>query len=145
MLRLFILIGLALYAGTTTAHTFEVGLANVPGACVQSDFQNRGVMPWQNKQNLIALDGKQQVEIVVLPSRTEEQLNQTDANKLKQCVVETSRRFGLENLRQGAMEDGDRKLATQVTACLGEAGTDLTIRFASVRTGPIQCPQGRPR
>ena len=145
MLRSLILIGLALHAGTTIAHTFEVGLADVPGACVQSDFPNRGFMPWQNKQNLIVLDGKQQLAIVVLPSRTEEQLNQAEAIKLKQCVVETSRRFGLENLRQRLMEDGESKLAAQVTACLADAGTDLTIRFASVRTGPILCPQGQPR
>lgn len=144
MLRMFILIGLALVAGSASAQTFDVGLATVPGACIQSDFRNRALMPWQNKQNLILLDGKQLVAVVVLPSRTDDRLSQTDAKKLEQCVVESSRRLGLENLLRASMETED-KLANQVSACLRDARTDLTVRFASVRTGPIQCPQGEPR
>ena len=131
--------------GAASAHTFEIGSVSVPGACVVSDFPNRAALPWQSpKQNLIKAQGKQMVSLLVFLDRPEDAQTPSEQRAIERCAQRFWRDVPVEQRSHPTIEL-EKSVARQINSCLKQESVELIVRFASFRTGPIQCPDGQPK
>lgn len=145
MLKVLCLLLVVFVSGTASAYTFDVGIVPVPGACIVSDYPNRAVMPWQGQtKSLLSRDGTQTLSVLVLPSRLEDSLSPTEQRALQQCVFASARLLTSGETSFSGTEVEER-LASRINACLKQSPTDMVVRFASIRKGPILCPEGMPK
>jgi len=133
---------LLLVNSAALGHTFEVGTYKVIGACVTSDFANRATLPWQSQRpTLVRRDGVQAVSVLVLPTKSHDEQTPAERSALERCAKAAGRESSPEG-RTTQTTETEAKLAGQVNACLRQAGTGLTVSFATIKRGEISCLEG---
>ncbi len=139
MLKVVLFAALVCGPSVAASGTYDVGVIQLPGSCVRSEYQNRAIAPWSaQRPNIVAHEGTQRISVLVLPSKPEAIQSSSERAAIERCVKGVASTVDAR-LLQNSTPTLEQDLARNVNQCLASSKAGVDIRFASLRREAIEC------